>query len=268
MRIVIGSLSLLFLASFGLAQDSTQAPEPTVRVRALTIVASNLPEADRRRIEDSLQGGSYGLQELAERVRLSLLDLGYYSAHAEFPQLAAIDEGPASRSAEVSIKVEPGVQYRLGEIDFHGASLFPADRLRRLFPNETGSLFNATGIAKGLERLKELYAEEGYANLAAMPLPRMDEARRVIDLTIDVDEGKPYDFGRLILNGTEPRAGAAKALLAAWAAVEGKRYNPQILAKWLAANAPFLQRGENLPDQFAVHQNQAAHRIDIQLEFP
>ena len=268
MRIAIGSLCLLLLASFGLAQNSTQTPQPTIQVCALTVVTNDLPEADRRRIEDSLQGGTYGVQELAERVRLSLLDLGYYSARAENPQLSQINEGSKLHSAEVSIQVEPGAQYRLGEIGFHGASLFPPDRLRRLFPNETGSLFNATGIGKGLERLKDLYLENGYINFGAIPLTRIDEAHRVIELTIGVDEGKPYDFGRLIMDGIEPRAGVAKALLAAWTGIEGKRYNPQLLAKWLAANAPSVQRGEDSPGRVTTHQDQAAHRIDVQLEFP
>jgi hypothetical protein len=250
------------------AQDSAQAPEPTVRVRALTIVGNYLPQADRQRIEHSLQGGTYGVQELAERVRMSLLDIGYYSAHAEIPQLAAIREAPPTRSAEVSIQVEPGVQYRLGEVTFHSASLFPPDQLRRQFPIEAGSLFSATRIGKGLEGLKNLYIEKGYVNFGAIPLTRIDEERRVIDLTIDVDEGKPYDFGRLMLEGIEPHAGAAKALLAAWSGIEGKRYNPQLLAKWLAANAPFLNHAANMLDLVTAHQDQAAGLIDIQLAFP
>jgi outer membrane protein insertion porin family len=268
MRIVIGSLFLLSFGCAGVAQASAQAPEAAVQVRTLTIVASDLPEADRQRIEDSLQGGTYGLEELAERARQNLRDLGYYSAHVETPQLSAINEFPPSRSADVSIQVEPGAQYRLGEIAFQGASVFPPDQLRRQFLIEAGSLFNATRIGKGLEGLKDLYLEKGYVNFGAIPVPRIDEARRVIDLTIDVDEGKPYDFGRLVMDGIEPRAGVAKALLAAWAAVEGKRYNPQILAKWLAANAPSLQRSENSPDRVTTRQDQAAHRIDVQLEFP
>ena len=73
MRIVIGSLFLLFLATTGVAQESAPAPEPMVQVRALTIVAGDLPAADRQRIEHSLQGGTCGVQELAERVRMSLL---------------------------------------------------------------------------------------------------------------------------------------------------------------------------------------------------
>jgi hypothetical protein len=268
MRIVIGALFLSVLAGFGLAQDSTQAPEPTVQVRALTIVANDLPEADRQRVEQSLQGRTYGVQELAERVRMSLLDLGYYSAHADFPQLSDIHEGSPFRSAEVSIRVEPGVQYHLGGIDFHGASLFPPDQLRRQFPIETGSLISATGIGKGLEGLKNLYLENGYINVGAIPLTRIDEARRVINLTIDVDEGKRYVFGSLFLVGVEPHAGAAKALLAGWTSLEDKPYNPQLLVKWLATNAPFLNRAADMLDHVTAHQDQAAGQIDIQLEFP
>ena len=63
----------------------------------------------------------------------------------------------------------------------------------------------------------------------------IDEARRIVDLTIDMDEGLPVHYGRLILEGTEPRPGVGKSLLDAWN-LEGKLYNPQVLKEWLAAN--------------------------------
>jgi outer membrane translocation and assembly module TamA len=268
MRIVIAFFALLALAHPGLAQDAAQTPDIPVQVRALTIVSADLPEADRQQVIRCLQGGTYGVEELVERVRQNLRDLGYYSAQAAAPQLAAIHEAPLPRSAEVSIQVEPGVQYHLDNIEFQNASVFTADQLRQRFPIEAGSLFNASAIGKGLKAMKDLYLEKGYINFGAIPQPIIDKSRRVIDLTIEIDEGKPYDFGRLSLEGIEPRAGVAKALFAAWPQIEGKRYNPQLLANWLAANAPFLKDAENVPGEGMAHQNPDTYRVDIRLEFP
>lgn len=63
-----------------------------------------------------------------------------------------------------------------------------------------------------------------------------DELRHTVDLVIFMDEGRPYDFGKLYLEGIEPHAGAGKALLNSWKALEGKRYNPLELHRWLLAN--------------------------------
>jgi len=265
MRIAIGSLFLLSLAYAGLAQDTAQAPDLPVKVRTLTIVAGNLPEADRQRIVHSLQGGTYPPEELAERVRQNLRDQGYYYARAETPQLAAILETPPPRSAEVSIQVEPGARYYLGNIRFQGASLFPPDQLRRQFPTETGSLFNATAVGKGLERLRDLYVDKGYIDFGAIPKPQIDEARHVVDLTIGIDEGMPYNFGHLILDGIEPHAGAGKALLASWATLQGKPYNSQQLDGWLASNWP---GGAPARNRVQVLSDPDSHLVNALLQFP
>jgi hypothetical protein len=41
----------------------------------------------------------------------------------------------------------------------------------------------------------------------------MDEVRRTVTLTIDIDQGKSWDFGRLLLDGPGPYAGAGLFLL-------------------------------------------------------
>ena len=269
MRIAIGFLYLSSLMSIALAQEPTEAPGLPVQVRALTVIANNLPEADRLRIVHAFQGRVYVPEELRERVRQNLRDLGYYESRVEAPEFTQEFETSHARSAEVSIKVSPGDQFRFGEIHFQGASVFPQELLRSLFPVETGSLFNATAVGKGLEQLMKLYRTNGYVDIGVIPRPEIDSALRTVAFTMDVDEGKLSYFGRLILVGVEPRAGVGKSLIAAWTHVEGKRYNSDLLAKWMTTNAPFLPKGETAPEQYVnAHRDPDTQRIDIQLQFP
>ena len=268
MRFASGILTLLVFVSAGLCQDTTQAPDNPVNVRRLSIVGGDLNAVDRQRIVRALQGRTYPQEEIGERVRQSLRDLGYYNAQVETPQLTAIAETPSTRSADVSIQVESGPQYHLGDIRFERASLFSPDQLRRQFPIEAGSLFNATAVGKGLEGLKNLYAEKGYINFGSIPKSEVNETRHVVDLTIVVDEGQPYDFGNLILNGTEPRAGFGKALLDSWKTVEGKRYNPELLKAWLAAHTADWPGGAVGTEQVESFQNPDAHVVSIRLQLP
>jgi outer membrane translocation and assembly module TamA len=268
MRFATGVFLFLAFVTVGFSQDAGQTSDNSVKVRSLTIVGGDLPDAERQRIAHSFQGGAYPPDELAERVRQSLRDLGYCYARVETPQLSAIDEAPLPHSANVSIQVQPGARYHLGEIRFQGASLFSSDQLRRQFPIEAGSLFNATALGKGLDGLKNLYAEKGYFNFGALPKLEADETRHTVDLTIDFDEGKPCDFGNLILDGVEPRAGVGKALLDAWKAVEGKRYSPQLLKMWLAANTWNWPGGAVGLDRAEPVQNPNPHLVSIRLQFP
>lgn len=52
--------------------------------------------------------------------------------------------------------------------------------------------------------------------MGAIPKTETDEERRTVALTLDIDEGKAWDFGLLLLEGPEPYAGAGNALVAAW----------------------------------------------------
>jgi hypothetical protein len=215
------------------AQNST--PSEPVQVRSLTIISSSLPEADRQRIVHELQGGTYPLEELAQRTRQCLRDAGYYLASAEEPQLSALKESPGGRSADVTVVVNPGALYTLGEITFEGAKAFTPDRLRSQFPSKTGQHFNATEIGKGLENLRALYVSQGYANFGVIPKPQFNEARHIVELVIGIDEGGPISFGNLRLDGIEPVAGAGKSLLASWKDMKGRLYGPEALKTWLAS---------------------------------
>jgi hypothetical protein len=220
------------LAAVTYAQNST--PLVSVRVRSLTIISTSLPEADRQHIVHALQGGSYSPEELAERVRQHHRDAGYYNGRAEVPQLSAVEESQDGRSADFTVEVIPGALYTLGEISFENAKVFPRDQLRGQFPSKTGEHFNATEIGKGLENLKNLYFSNGYANFGAIPKPQFDEARHIVGLVIDVDEGRLLRFGSLTLEGIEPVAGAGRSLFASWKSMQGRTTSPEALKTWLA----------------------------------
>jgi hypothetical protein len=74
-------------------------------------------------------------------------------------------------------------------------------------------VFNLCKIARGLDDIRELYGTRGYVNLATVLEVVSNESRGTIDLLIDVEEGQPYDFGKLYLEAVEPYPGAAQTLL-------------------------------------------------------
>jgi len=164
------------------------------------------------------------------------MDLGYFKADVKEPKFSFPTQVEERRGANVTIKVEPGAQYRVGEIRVEEATVFPSARLRNLFFLHSGELFNSTKIGEGLEKIRSLYATQGYVNLVATPEVISDEARHRNDLVVVLDEGRPHNFGQLYLEGIEPYAGAGKALFQSWKALEGKRYNPVELQHWLQTN--------------------------------
>ena len=270
MRMLAGILLLSTLVNRGLGQgfsSKPSEPDAKVRVHRLSIEANNLSNDDRERISNSLEQCICLQEELQSRIQIGFRDLGYFKVLVDKPKISSVGQTQGTKDVDVSVKVDEGVQYRLAEIHIEKATLFPADRLRNLFPIQTGDLFNDTHIGEGLEQLRKLYATEGYVNFVAMPQALVNESRRTIDLLIEIDEGEPFDFGQLLLDGTEPHAGAAEELMKSWKALQGKRYNPLLLNRWLAANTslPHPLDTDRLVDPMI---DPASHVVNIKLLLP
>ena len=250
--------------------DSTKA----IQIRRLTIESDNLPQRYRRQVERDFEGSSYEgasysvAEEVGERIRAALRDLGYFEAAADEPKMSFVASGRRRLVADVWVRVKEGAQYRLGEIEFKNAKLFPAARMRAAFNLQEGDLYNATKFGAGLEHLMRLYVNAGYVNFVEIPEPITDESRHVIDWTIDVDEGWAFDFGRLILDGPEPYAGAGSALLASWNTLEGKRYSPDLLQQWLMTNRAYWQKSLGGSDPTNSLPNPDSHVVNVRLSFP
>jgi len=254
-------------------KDATRtllSPDSLVHVRTLTIISSNLPEAERLRITRAVEGRTYRVDGLKVSVLRNLGDLGYARATAEEPHLSGIAlETPPPRSANVSIQVSPGKQYRLEAVIFEGGHSFSPEQLRDALNVPVGGQFNATAIGNGLDRLRQLYSTNGRVNFAAVPTPQFEEDRSAVVLRVNIDEGDVFNFGRLFFEGKERRAGEADALLRAWTPLSGRPYNPQLLSKWLVENATFLPNDGKDPLEYVEeHQDTSTHRADILLKFP
>jgi outer membrane protein insertion porin family len=151
------------------------------------------------------------LEEDAERVHYALRDRGYFKASVDTPETHIRNEGGISiftlrkrkgKVIDITIPVEEGDRYRLGGITFTGNKrVSNVKALRSLFKLKDGEVFDATLIGKGLENMRKAYGELGYINFTGVPTPRVDEAKKLVYLNVDIDEGKPYYVSRIEFRG-------------------------------------------------------------------
>jgi outer membrane protein assembly factor BamA len=270
MRMALSFLLLSSLGTVALAQGRTGPLYVQVQVRTLTIVSNDLSQDLRQHIVLAYQGRTYPLDELEERIGQGLRDLGYANARVEIPQLATMTMPSPGQPVDVTVQISAGAVYRLSAIIFTvNKQITNVEALRAEFPIADGEVFNATAIGKGLDSLKKAYQTLGYINFGAVPTLQYNEAQHTVALTIDIDEGKQYVFGRLLIDGIEPHPGAAQALETAWKPLEGAAYNPQLLAKWLGANATFIPNAQTVPEKYvSLLIDDDGHRVNVQIEFP
>jgi outer membrane translocation and assembly module TamA len=234
MHFFVRFLIVSSLANAVLGQPRLDEPAHCIRISRLVIESNSLSAADRERIIRLFREKTYPEAEIGERIRQAMRSMGYFKAVVDEPKFSFPTQG--REIANVTVKVNPGAQYRLGEIHFLRATVFSSDQLRNVFSQRKGDLFNATKFGVGLEHLRKLYGTRGYVNMVANPVVMTDESRRTIDLVLEMDEGQAYDFGKLYLEGVESHPGAGKALLNSWKPLVGRRYNPVELQHWLLAN--------------------------------
>ncbi|MGH9616385.1 MAG: outer membrane protein assembly factor BamA [Acidobacteriaceae bacterium] len=151
------------------------------------------------------------LEEDSERVRQAYRDRGYFRASVQQPLTHIRNQGGLyiplihsrkGKSIDITMPVEEGAQYRLGGMTFTGNKrVTNVKALRSLFKLKDGQIFNASLIGKGLENMRKAYGQLGYINFTAVPTPRIDEAKKLVYLNIDIDEGKPYYVSRIEFRG-------------------------------------------------------------------
>jgi outer membrane protein insertion porin family len=176
------------------------------------------------------------LEEDTERVRQAYRDKGYYNAAIEEPKTQIRDQGGLNwftfrpnkgKRIDILMPVEEGGRYRLGTITFTGNKAVSNVRaLRSTFAVRDGDWFNATLLGKGLENLKKAYGQLGYINFAAIPKPIIDDQKKTISFSVDIDEGKPFYVSRIEFTGntiTRDKVIRRELMLE-----EGQVYNSQL----------------------------------------
>src|SRR5262245_17537335 len=100
-----------------------------------------------------------------ERLREFLIAHGYVQPLIGKPQVE--DNGAG---VIVKVPVEEGPLYRLGEVGITGASVFSEEQIIQALDIKQGDPFSGAAICTWFERLKRMYADQGYINWT--PIPR------------------------------------------------------------------------------------------------
>ncbi len=177
------------------------------------------------------------LDEDAERVRQVYRDRGYFKALTADPRTHNRDvtsfnpltfHSGVGKRVDILVPVEEGERYRLGGITFKGNKEVSNTRvLRAQFSNKDGEYFNASEFGKGVKQLQKAYGELGFINFVGSPVPRIDEAKKLIYLDIDIDEGKKFLVNRIEFQGNTITRD--KVIRREFVVEEGQTYNSRLV---------------------------------------
>ena len=123
---------------------------------------------------------------------------GYLQAKLDEPRRSVTGQGLV-----LTIPVEEGVLYRLGEIKIEGADAFSSDEIRSRLGLQQGEVANGEKIGKFLyEDLKRSYGEKGFIQYTAELNPTFknnpwNASEGIVDVEVTIDEGERFRLGSI-----------------------------------------------------------------------
>ncbi|KHD87824.1 MAG: hypothetical protein OM95_12515 [Bdellovibrio sp. ArHS] len=149
-----------------------------------------------------LSGSGQYKQEMFERdvqiLRFLYWNQGYVQAKVDRPQVTVT---PDKKNIYITIRIEEGEQYDVGEVDFAGDILFPKQELYEAIKIDDNGVFAYDVLQKDISELTAKYGDLGYAYANVIPRTAFNAKERKVNLIFEFDKGSKVYFGKINMIG-------------------------------------------------------------------
>lgn len=207
-------LGLLFACATPFVGQTAPPPSPKIVVEDISITNDSLVSSQHLqqllREMANQQFDDNSDDEIASRAKYELQREGYFKANVTTSDIQVMRETPTQKLVAVTLRIDEGRQYRLQQIKFDGNRVFTSSQLRQAFAIKDQGVFDTEEIRTGLEELRRLYASKGYINFTPVPNTESDDQVQTVVLSVDIDEGKQFKIGSLMVGGNWPEGDQEK----------------------------------------------------------
>ncbi len=154
-----------------------------------------------------LSGSGQFKQDMFERwiqgIRFIYFNKGFIQAKIDRPQVTVT---PDKKGIYITINIDEGEAFDVGEIEFSGDVLFSRQELLDTMKLDDNKIFAYDVLQKDLSDLQAKYGDLGYAFANVNPQWKVKEAERKVDIVFDFDKGTKVYFGRIqVVSNTKTR---------------------------------------------------------------
>jgi outer membrane protein insertion porin family len=258
---VVADSPELFAIVFRPASGAPKVAE--VRFRGNTVIPSEV-------LLNSFAGVAYGsvYSEAGFRQILDASVRPLYDARGRirvgFPKLET-EKAKEVEGLVVTVTVNEGESYDLGEVRVEGESPVPAKELLKIGGFKSGDLANFDDVTAGLDRMKKRLRREGYMRASLQAERHIDDKKKVVDLELRPELGPQFLFGTLTIEGLDINGEAAVKKL--WGIKEGKPFDadyPDYFLEQIRQQGLFDDLGKTRSESKV---NEESHLVDVILNF-
>ncbi|HEY9421155.1 MAG TPA: outer membrane protein assembly factor BamA [Thermoanaerobaculia bacterium] len=143
------------------------------------------------------------LQEDLDKIRDLYRSSGYKNVVIGDPKIEVRDAASQRRRMFLTIPIEEGERWKLGEVTIEGNQIYTDQALLKAFQGEAaGAWLRSRIVDDGIKQITDLYHNTGY--IFARVAPELVEREgRVADVVVRVTEGEQFKVGRIEFAGNE-----------------------------------------------------------------
>jgi outer membrane protein insertion porin family len=159
--------------------------------------------------EDKWLGGQEDPRGDRGRIEDFYLDNGYVTARVGQPRISYTDgksgffKKKPVKLMKLEVPVTEGAQYKMGELKFEGLTVLKEDFVRGFFKTKEDQVYNDSRFKKAYEKLRDVYGSLGYFQWTGGTERKPDAERKVVDVTVRMEEDKQYFLGKLSFIGND-----------------------------------------------------------------
>jgi outer membrane protein insertion porin family len=131
-----------------------------------------------------------------ERLTAFYYDNGYIDVRIDEPVVQRDQEG-----LKITIKIDEGDEYRVGDVDIGGDHLPDMDAVREVLTLTPGEIFRTSKLRADINTLTEAYGDEGYAFVNVAPDTRVDGEEKVVHVTYTISKGPEVFIDTIEISG-------------------------------------------------------------------
>lgn len=167
-----------------------------------------------------------------------------------------VEEGPRFRIKDIGVK----------EVDEAGNELEPLrpkEELRKEVPVKAGDWFSRSKINEGMEKISRIYRDQGYALVELVPATDLDEANRLVDVSLLIRRGPLVYIERINVRGNTKTRDAV--IRREFRISEGELYNESKIeqGKQLVNQLGYFERADVSQEEGSAR-NQMVLNVEVE----
>jgi outer membrane protein insertion porin family len=139
------------------------------------------------------------LQGDLDKIQAYYQDRGYANFHTDSVQVAI---APDKGDIFITVNITEGAIYRVGDVKLAGTLIAPEAELQHLLLVAPGQIYSQKAISATQELIKNRLGAEGFYFAKVEPVPAIDEAKKIVNLTLFVDPGSRVYVRHINFTGT------------------------------------------------------------------